>query len=398
MKDYDKARGSLERRYDIDWVRSLAMLMVFLFHCARFFDHDGWHAKSGEVSYGMTVFVVVVAQWIMPLFFVLSGISSYYALNYLRSRSYLSARVKRLLAPLIVGSLTHVSLQVYIERATQGGFSGSFFAFYPRYFDGFYAFGGNFAWMGLHLWYLEMLFLFSLITLPAFLWMRSEKMKKATSEIAGFLAKPCAIFLLAVPLGVVESVVNLDPDGVGVNSFGGWAVFPHLVFFVSGYLLATDARFRPTLEKHRATALGMGIIATAVGFYLFEYADFSRYGYAFSFLRAFNSWFWLIAILGFGSEHLNFNNRVLKYSGEAVLPFYILHQTVIIVIGYFMINWTASVMLQYLFLSASSFAAIMMIYELCVRRFNATRFLFGMKLRRPEAVGVKALAAQGAEY
>ncbi|MBI4830920.1 MAG: acyltransferase, partial [Candidatus Lindowbacteria bacterium] len=264
MKDFDKRGNSLERRDDIDWLRTLGMLMVFFFHCARFFDHDGWHAKSGEVSYGMTYFVAIVAQWIRPLFFVLSGISSYYALNHLCSRSYLSARVKRLLVPLIVGSLTHVALQVYIERATQGGFSGSFFAFYPRYFDGFYAFGGNFAWMGLHLWYLEMLFLFSLITLPLFLWMRSEKMNAPMVEIAGFLAKPCAIFMLAVPLGLVESLVNLDPDGVGVNSFGGWAVFPHLVFFISGYLLATDTRFRLTLEKHRAAALGMGTIATAV--------------------------------------------------------------------------------------------------------------------------------------
>ncbi|MBI5117186.1 acyltransferase [Candidatus Poribacteria bacterium] len=381
-----------ERRNDIDWLRALAMLVVFFFHCARFFDDGGWHAKSGEVSYGMSVFVGVVAQWLMPLFFVLSGISSYYALNYLRSRPYLGARVKRLLVPLIVGSLTHISFQVYIERATHGGFSGSFFAFYPHYFDGFYAFGGNFAWMGLHLWYLEMLFLFSLITLPFFIWTRSEKMKKTMAGIAGFLAKPCAVFLLAVPLGIVESLVNLDPRGVGTRDFGGWALFPHLVFFVSGYLLATDGGLRPALEKQRAAALGMGIIATAVGFYLLEYADLSPYGYPFSFLRAFNSWFWLVAILGFGSKHLNFNNRALEYAGEAVLPFYILHQSVIIVIGYFMIDWTASVMLQYVFLCVTSFAAIMTIYELGVRRFNAMRFLFGMKLKRREAPHPEPLA------
>ncbi|MBI4830921.1 MAG: hypothetical protein HY801_05065, partial [Candidatus Lindowbacteria bacterium] len=130
----------------------------------------------------------------------------------------------------------------------------------------------------------------------------------------------------------------------------------------------------------------------AVGLYLIVYANYSHYGFAFSFLRAFNSWFWLIAILGFGSKHLNFNNRVLKYSGEAVLPFYILHQSVIIVIGYFMIPWTASVTLQYVFLCATSFAAIMTIYELCVRRINAMRFLFGMKPKRREVVRPQPVA------
>jgi len=377
----DEAVGRPERRNDIDWVRVLGMLMVLFFHCARFFDDEGWHAKSGEISYGMTVFGNVVSQWIMPLFFVLSGISSYYALSYISGKKYLGARVKRLVVPLVVGALTHISLQVYIERVTTGEFTGSFFAFYPRYFDGFYAFGGNFAWMGLHLWYLEMLFVFSLITLPLFLWTRRETAKSLMSRASGFLVKPGALFLIAVPLGVVVLLSNLDPEGIGNRSWGGWALFPHLIFFLSGYLLASNHEFRPAIEKHRFAALALCVIATITWFILLEYAGYSSRGYLFSFLRAFNSWFWLFAILGFGSRHLDFNNRVLKYTGEAVLPFYILHQSVIIVIGYFIIDWTAPVMLQYLFLAVASFVTIMALYELFVRRVGAMRLLFGMKAK-----------------
>jgi len=384
----DKAGIRPERRYDIDWLRVLAMLMVLFFHCASFFGDEGWHVKSGEVSYGMMVFGDIVTQWIMPIFFVLSGISSYYALNYLSGKKYLGARVKRLVVPLVVGSLTHVSFQVYIERHTQGGFSGSFFAFYPHYFDGFYAFGGNFAWMGLHLWYLEMLFLFSLITLPLFIWTRRERAKSLIAGAADFLKRPGAIFLIAVPLGVVELLSNLYPDFVGRRDFGGWSLFPHLVFFLSGYLLASNSDFRPALERNRKVALAMGIIATTVGFFLLE-SDHSSRSYFFSFLRAFNCWFWLIAILGFGSRYLDFNNRVLKYAGEAVLPFYILHQSVIIVIGYFIIDWNAGVMSQYLFLTATSFAAIMILYEVFVRRVNTMRFLFGMKPKKRRLTGAR---------
>jgi len=193
---------------------------------------------------------------------------------------------------------------------------------------------------------------------------------------------------MAVPLGVVELLSNLDPEGIGNRSWGGWALFPHLVFFISGYFLASNSDFRPILERNRKVALAMGLIATAVGWFLLE-SDHSSRSYFFSFLRAFNCWFWLIAILGFGSRYLDFNNRVLKYAGEAVLPFYILHQSVIIVIGYFIIDWSAAVMSQYLFLTATSFAAIMILYEVFVRRVNTMRFLFGMKPKKRRLTGAR---------
>ncbi len=378
----DKAASKPERRNDIDWVRVLGMLMVFFFHCARFFNDEGWHAKSGEISYGMTIFVNAVSQWIMPLFFVLSGISSYYALSYISGKKYLGARVKRLVVPLVVGALTHVSLQVYIERFTSGEFTGSFFAFYPHYFDGFYVFGGNFAWMGLHLWYLEMLFIFSALTLPLFLWMQKDSVRGSIDRAADFLTKPGAIFLIAVPLGAVMLLGNLDPEGVGNQSWGGWAMFSHLTFFLSGYLIASSPGFRPAIERQRFTSLVLGVIATVIGYILYEVVGSPPRGYLLTFVLALNSWSWLFVILGFGSRHLTFNNRVLKYTGEAVLPFYILHQSVIIVIGYFIIDWTAPVMLQYLFLAFASFATIMVIYELLGRRFNVLRFLFGMKPKK----------------
>lgn len=357
------------------------MLTIFLFHCARFFDEQDWHAKNEQLSFGMTVFVGVISQWIMPLFFVLSGMSSYYALRYLRAGRYVWTRTKRLVIPLIVGIFTHISLQVYIERVSHGQFSGSFFEFFPHYFDGFYAFGGNFAWMGLHLWYLEMLFIFSLLLLPLFLWLRNDTTRGRMSGMVTFLNKPGGIFLLALPLALMELLANLQPDGIGVRAWGGWSILSHLSFFVSGYVLATDERFRPTLEKHRTSALAMGLIATTMGYLLIQ-SGFSSYEYSFSFLRAFNSWCWLVAILGFGSKHLDIDNRALKYANEAVLPFYILHQTVIVTIGFYIADWNAGVMVKYLLLSTSSFIVILALYDLMVRRANVLRFLFGMKMKR----------------
>jgi hypothetical protein len=91
---------------------------------------------------------------------------------------------------------------------------------------------------------------------------------------------------------------------------------------------------------------------------------------------------WIVAILGFGSRVLNFNNRFLGYANEAVLPFYILHQTVMLIIGFYVVQWNIGIWPKYLTISVTSFIAIMLIYELLIRRINVFRFLFGMRLKK----------------
>lgn len=236
--------------------------------------------------------------------------------------------------------------------------------------------------MGLHLWYLEMLFIFSLITLPLFLYLRKEAMHGLISRAAAFFRKLWAIFLLAIPLGIMELLVNLQPEGIGRRDFGGWSFAIYPIFFIYGYLITTDLKFKLTIERHRMIALAMGVIVFAVEYFLVESGVLSSREYCFAFLRAFNSWFWLVAILGFGSRYLSFNNRVLKYTNEAILPFYILHQTVIVTIGFYIASWDASVLVKYLIISTSSFVVIASMYDLVIRRVNWLRFVFGMRLKK----------------
>ncbi len=97
------------------------------------------------------------------------------------------------------------------------------------------------------------------------------------------------------------------------------------------------------------------------------------------------SWCWVVAILGFGMRHLNFNTRFLQYANEAVLPFYVLHQTVLLAVGYFVVRWQIPDVLKFVIIAAGSFAIILALYEFLIRRFNLLRFLFGMKpLRHAE--------------
>jgi hypothetical protein len=102
-------------------------------------------------------------------------------------------------------------------------------------------------------------------------------------------------------------------------------------------------------------------------------------GAVFACLKAFGSWFWLTTFIGLGSRYLRSKNRFLTYANEAVLPFYILHQTVIVVVAFLLINWPVGVLVKYSVLAVSSFVMIVILYEFCIRRVNIMRFLFGMK-------------------
>jgi glucan biosynthesis protein C len=93
-------------------------------------------------------------------------------------------------------------------------------------------------------------------------------------------------------------------------------------------------------------------------------------------------WLRVLSLLGFGMQYLTFNTRFLRYANEAVLPFYILHQTVIVSVGFYVVRWPIPDLLKFVHIAASSFAIIMLLYECLIRRVNLLRFLFGMKPQR----------------
>jgi hypothetical protein len=376
----------LERRYDIDWLRFLTICTVFLFHCARFFDYGGWHVKNAQTDLGVTIFTSALAQWIMPAFFILSGMATYYGLGAKQGRGlFLWERFKRLMIPFIFAIFTMIPFQVYFERVNHSQFTGSFFEFFPHYFDGLYAFGGNFAWMGLHLWYLLFLFLFTLLTLPLFVFLKKPGGQKLIAALADILTRPGVILLLFLFPAILD--FGLMPDSPwGIRDMGGWNLFTYLLIYIYGYIFAGDIRFKDAIQRLRWTAFAFGMATYAIlCYWMISGAPQTGYnsGYMiFTALRCLNSWSLVLALLGFGSKHLTFNNNILKYATQLILPFYILHQTVIVTIGFYVVQWNAGIALKYLVISTSSLIVVMLLYELLIKRFNLLRFLFGLKTKK----------------
>jgi hypothetical protein len=160
-----------------------------------------------------------------------------------------------------------------------------------------------------------------------------------------------------------------------------------MIFFIYGYVIFAHPKFKAIIDSNCRIAFIGGIATTSLALILLLVMGFPSYGSSPYFLfmttlRAFISWFWLIAIFSFYRRHLTTNNRFLGYANEAVLPFYILHQSIIVIIGFYFIHWNVGVYYKYVALCVASFVSICLIYELPVRRIYFLRFLFGLKPRR----------------
>jgi len=370
------------RRYDLDWLRVIAILAIFVFHSTRAFDTDDWTLKNPTAYLTVTMWKEFAISWGMPLILMISGSSAFLALEKLHPGKYIKGLFLRLFVPLMVGMFTHIAFQVYLENLQRGKFSGSFFAFYPHYFEGMYGFGGNFAWMGLHLWYLELLFIVSLICLPLFIWLKRTSIgRRVLQGMGDLLANPAAVLLMALP--AILLILNLDEETWGNQTMGGWSVVIYPLFYIGGFVILSNERLQKYIIKMRWIYLGMGLILSSAHLFL-EFqtvvpALFPLASKLVSVLICLVVWSWLLAILGFGMKNLNFNTPFLKYANEAVLPFYILHQTVIIILGYFVVQWAIPDVLKFIFILTTSFLIIIVLYEYLVRRNNILRFLFGMK-------------------
>ncbi len=374
----------IQRRYDLDWLRVLAILSVFVYHSTRFFNLGDWHVKNAITYNWVEIWNTFASIWLMPFVFVISGASLFFAMDKGGVVSFFKDKVLRLIVPLLVGALTHVSLQVYLDRLTHGLFSGSYFQFLPQYFHGVYIendpAAGNFAFHGLHLWYLMFLFLFIVVLYPIFRLLKTKGGQSVLARLGSFLAIPGAMYLLALPMILIEDhgngfLVDLAP--------GGWGLAFYMWFLLSGFILISSARLQERIRSLRWVSFGLAIVSTLSFLFLVINAQDPAYT-ALSeelddTLAFFSAWFWIFSFLGFGRQHLSFKSQALKFANEAVLPFYILHQTVLLCVGYFIVQWQIQDVLKWLLILLLSFPVIMGLYEVAVRRNNVMRFLFGMK-------------------
>ena len=363
------------RNHYLDWLRVLGILIVFIYHSTRFYNVEDWTVKNELWYPSVELWNGFATTWMMPLMFAISGASLFYATGKGGFVKFAKDKILRLLVPLLAADLTHISLQIYLENHTHRLFIGNFFQFLPHYFH-----LDTIEWKGMHLWYLLYLFVFSFVLYPLMRWLKGSG-GGFLSRLDLWLSKPGVVYILGLPF---LFLLLLPSDFPLMEENGGWPYLTYLIFLLWGFLIVSDEHLQASIWKMRRFSLPIGL-AMAAGFSIvynqIANPDVISPGLILAgLMRTFGGWICVLAFFGMGKQHLSMRTSRLDYANEAVLPFYILHQTVLLTVGYFVVRWGLPDVFEWAIILSISFAMIMIIYEYLVRRWNVMRFLFGMKL------------------
>jgi len=367
------------RRYDLDWLRVIVFALLIFYHVGMFFVPWDFHIKNNNIYHWLTYPMWFLNQWRLPILFVISGMGTYYALQKRTGKQFAWERIKRLYLPLIVGMLLIIPPQVYIERLVKNQFIGSYFDFWPtKAFIGIYP-NGNMSWH--HLWFLPYLLLFSLVLTPFLVYLKKHPKNSFNSWLNNLIKNPLGLYVLIIPLYFNEAFIEPFFPVTHALLDDWFTIINCITLFFYGFLLITvKESFWLTVENFRKRFLLTGIISFVIMLIIthnFKDSDIRHFTEAF--FKVINLWSWILALFGFAAKHFNKNSKILSYSNEAVYPFYILHQTVMIVIAYFLIDLDWSLGLKASIMILGTFGISGLLYEFLIRRWKYIRPLFGLK-------------------
>jgi len=366
----------------MDWLRVIVFALLIFYHVGMFFVPWGWHIKNNVIYDWLTIPMWFLNQWRLPILFIISGMGTYYALRKRSGKQFVLERIKRLLLPLVFGMLVIVPPQVYIERLANNQFTGSYFSFWPsQAFVGVYP-EGNLSWH--HLWFLPYLLLFSLILIPLFLYLKNNPENRFIKWLSNIAKHPVKLYLFIIPLYFTEALV--EPFFPVTHALiGDWfAITNFSIMFFFGFLLITVKDiFWVTVETYRKGFLIAGIILFLVMFTLVNITEDSTIRhFSEALLKVANLWSWILALFGFASKYLNRKSNLLSYCNQAVYPFYILHQTITIILAYYLMDLELSLAIKGSILVIGTFGISWLLYEFLIRRIKFMRPLFGLKKRQ----------------
>ena len=422
-----------ERRRELDMMGMLIVVGLVFFHTAQIFGGGDFYVQNEPPSMVALAFVAFASLWGMPLMFLMAGTAIWYSLRKRSVGEFVRERFRRLFVPFVVGLPLLVPPQVYTMLKGDPTYQESYLQFFPRFFHVRFTLSEfplfiegappDELFRISILYFLIFLFVYTLLLLPLFLHLQKPAGRRLVERLATVFSRPAAIYLLALPMAVIEAML-------GTESPGAWNRFAWVPFIVYGFLFACDGRFERALGRHWKSALILGVFAfaawmTGMGYQIqvLEVDPLMNYGpvgVLTRFLKGMASWFWVVAIMGLAGRgsrprarqernvesgrdahprpprtKSTFMDRVAEYAQDARLPFYVLHQTPIVVIGFYVVQWEVSALVKYLVICLSSLVVTLVVYDIGVRRTRLTRFLFGM---RPRQKAPETPASEGGVY
>ena len=386
------------RRFDVDWLRSLAFILLIFYHIGMFYVFDwGWHVKSAYQSEFLQNLMLLLNRWRMPLIFLISGIALSLVEPKINASKLLKLRFVRIFIPLVIGMYLIVPPQLYFELVQKEGFNGGYLTFLSFYInpntDMFTQYHGSplglLTWN--HLWYLTYLWHYTLIYLALRPLLTRIDWSTINQKVgAGKL------FLIWWSWVVIVIFWLKADNPITHNLVDDW--YNHAIsfsIFLLGYCLPKCKIGWDQIITHRRKFLIGALIGYAATLILHEgrlgrFLDSSGVDVAalashietwlvINSIIAMNLICWLFTLLGYAGRYLTKSNRFLNYMNEAILPWYILHQTMTIIFAVWLAKLQLGPVFEPILLILLTFSGCFVGYEI-IKRFKVTRFIFGLKI------------------
>ncbi len=376
------------RRYDLDWLRVGVFALLIFYHVGMFFVPWGWHLKNDPVYPELRWPMLFLNQWRLPILFVISGMGTFYAYSFRSPATYSWERVKRLGIPLVFGMLLIVPPQVYFERLASGAFQGGYWEFFPaEAFTGIYP-EGNLSWH--HLWFLPYLLVFSLVLAIPF-----RKIKDRPGRLVRWtrsrLQKPWGWLVFLLPFYLWEAF--LEPFFPVTHALvGDWfAVVNFASFFFIGFILIScGSDFWNHVQEHRRRNLYLGLVTFSILVGIWQFEDSTHRHFTEAGFKVVNLWTWIFVLFGYAARYLNKPSRGLAYCNRAVYPFYILHQTITVILAYPLVAADWGFWPESFFLLLGTFGGSWLLYHFLILPLPLLHPFFGLKPKKHVQVRASA--------
>ena len=370
-----------QRYHYIDFLRVIAIFLMFIFHVNMIFvSEENWHIKDESNSNVLLEINYWVSSFRMPLLFLVSGYVSSIILKKIGYKKFIQQRFKRLIIPTVLCTILIVSPQIYFENKLNGS-TQTIADFYLSLLEFKWYPEGSWHW--LHLWFIPYLFLYNLITIPLV-----NLLSRKSNLDASIIGKYGLLLILSISI-IPYTILSLYyPETHDlINDYARHSLF--IVFIIAGIfferypclinLISGNCRF--FLKLAFLTTITINLIRWngIEPFDLVEVWIDHPYTYIYLFLQNVHSWLWVLVLIGYGRKYLDRESALLTYANSAVYPFYILHQTVIVIIGFYVVQTPDTVWSKYWFTFVISFIICILVYDLFIKKYNLMRFIFGMK-------------------
>lgn len=375
-----------ERRYDLDWLRVIAFGLLILFHCGMFYvENWGWHVKSQHRSQLLENIMLIVEPWRMALLWLIAGIAIRFIIAKVSVWRFISMRSLRILLPLLFGILIVVPPQLYVEMTNNGDLNMNYWQFLKVFFsdgNGVFDKYQSGIWPHIdvnHLWFLRSLWQYSLVILCLLPLLNSTKIENGINWLFKQYGV-IAILLATLPIFIIQ--INWSMEQVR---------YPlGFTFMVYGYLIG----WQPNFWQRVSNNICWLICSFAIAYISFIFFYNQVWLVELSAPDSHESWllmlgmfiYSLLRILGvlalFAIAHkmLNKKSKQLSYLNEAVYPFYILHQSFIVVIGYNLSRLSLSATIEAISLISATIVCCFVSFEI-IKRINILRPCFGLPMQ-----------------